>query len=211
MTDLLSEIKEAAREAKTNQGLKFAIFGLFISGIILVIFLGFNSWYNNTIREEEEADGLLLTQLVNKINRGEKDKREKLIVKLEDLSKKKHAYGALANFYLASLSLVEQRSNKALYYYQRVAEGPYDKFFKDYAYLVLVNAKLQFAPELAEEVKQELENRLPQQKSFRESFLLLQMSLKQNQEGLEELRSFKNNEPLTFITNLLNAKFNNTN
>jgi hypothetical protein len=211
MTDLLSEIKEQDREEKTNQRLKFATLGLFILGITLVIFLGFNSWYNNKIREEEEADGLALTQLVNRINRNKEGKKEEAIAKLELLGKKTNAFGALANFYLASLSFLEGKSNKAIYYYQRVAEGSYDKFFKDYAYLVLLNTKLKFAPELSEDIKKELTEKLPEQKAFRESFLLLNISLTGKKEGLEELKNYKNNDPLTFITNLLNEKLNSTN
>jgi predicted negative regulator of RcsB-dependent stress response len=209
MSDLLEEVKETLRDQKVNKILKITSLGIFITGIILVIFLGFNSWYNNKIREENEADGVLLTKLVARINK--KGQKEELMTQLEGLAKKTSAYGALANFYLASLSLLDNQENKALYYYQRLSEGSYDKFFKDYATLVLLNAKLQFNPDLSEEVQKELEIKLTEQKIFRDGLLLLQISLNQDKKALEELQLYKNNDSLNFIKNLLNARFNSSN
>jgi predicted negative regulator of RcsB-dependent stress response len=163
MTDILDEINESTKEHKTNKILGRATAGLFALGIITIIYLGISSWYNSRKDEKIQEEGALLTQIVNKINNikiqdknpDEQKKIEEMnnlqTTKLEKLAERNSsAYSALANFYLASLSLLSGNHTKAIYYYQRVEKDSDSKTLKEYSKLVEINAKLQFNEKLYE-------------------------------------------------------------
>lgn len=158
MSDILNEIKESINEKKKNAILSNAVIGIFIFGTIFVIYLGISSWYTNKQRERVEEDGAVLTQTVNSINytkfKGQtsdekkefENKNKAKIEKLEKLGEAaSSAYSALADIYLASISLMDGNHTKAIYYYQRIGKNSsYDKLLREYSTLVEINTKLQF-------------------------------------------------------------------
>lgn len=151
MSDIFNEIQESISEAKKGQILSRFVIGIFITGVLIVIYLGIDSWYENRKRENIQRDGAILTQSVNSINFSKKDKEsvDKQRVHIEKLEKlaegNNSSYSALANIYLASTALMDNNPSKALYYYQRIAkDSSYDSVLREYSELVEINAKLQF-------------------------------------------------------------------
>jgi predicted negative regulator of RcsB-dependent stress response len=170
MTDILDEINESTKELKTNKILGRATAGLFALGIITIIYLGISSWYDSRKDEKIQEEGALLTQIVNKINNtkiqdknpDEQKKIEEMnnlqTAKLEKLAERNSsAYSALANFYLASLSLLSGNHTKAIYYYQRVEKDSDSQTLREYSKLVEINAKLQFNDKLYEKPLKQLD------------------------------------------------------
>jgi hypothetical protein len=162
MSDILDEVKESISESRKYAILGRSIIGIFVFGVIFVIYLGISSWYENKRNEKIQEDGAILTQVVNSINytklknktsETEKEFQEKnqaKIAKLEKLGEaSSSAYSALADVYLASVALIEGNPSKAIYYYQRIAKNTsYNETLREYVGLVEINAKLQFNKEV---------------------------------------------------------------
>ncbi len=158
MSDILDEIRESLKEKRTHRIMGGITISLFVFGIILITYLGIYSWYESKEEEIIQSDGAILTQAANNINYSKlknqtpdnkkafDEKNKMQIEKLEKLaSNHSSAYSALANIYLASVSLMEGNHSKAIYYYQRIANGTsYHTTLREYANLVEINAKLQY-------------------------------------------------------------------
>ena len=158
MSDILDEIKQSFNEKKTNKILGRATIAIFAVGIVFISYLGISSWYESRKAEQIQKDGALLIQTVNSINYAKikdnknpeerenlKEKNKLNIEKLEKLAEQgSSAYSTLANFYLASLALIDGNHNKAIYYYQRAGKDSDSDTVNEYSKLVEINAKLQF-------------------------------------------------------------------
>jgi glycosyltransferase involved in cell wall biosynthesis len=80
------------------------------------------------------------------------EKNKTQIQKLEKLAEQNSsAYSALANIYLASISLMDSNHSKALYYYQRISkDASFSQTLQEYAKLIEINTKLQYSPSIYE-------------------------------------------------------------
>ena len=148
--DILDEIKESINEKKTNQILIRSTISIFILGILIITYLGISSWYESKNNERIQAEGALLTQIANNINVSKvnnktpdekklvEEKNKTQIQKLEKLAEQNSsAYSALANIYLASISLMDSNHSKALYYYQRISkDASFSQTLQEYAKLI---------------------------------------------------------------------------
>jgi hypothetical protein len=164
MSDILDEIKESINEKKTNQVLIRSTISIFILGILIITYLGISSWYESKKNEKIQAEGALLTQIANNINVSKvnnktpdekkliEEKNKSQIQKLEKLAEQNSsAYSALANIYLASISLMDSNHSKALYYYQRISkDASFSQTLQEYAKLIEINTKLQYSPSIYE-------------------------------------------------------------
>ncbi len=161
MSDILDEIKEQSNEQRFNRIVGSFTIVLLICGIVLIVYLGVMSWYQARSRDRIQQDGITLIRTVHSINYSKLRQKEvsnnnskqdngqnesKKIEKLEKLAAQDGSiYTALANFYLASVSLMQSNSSKAIYYYERVAKNTsYPNIIRQYANLVALNAKLQY-------------------------------------------------------------------
>jgi hypothetical protein len=164
MSDILDEIKESIKDQKTNKVLFKSTISVFCIGILVIVYLGISSWYESNIDEKIESDGVLLTQIANNINYSKmsnqtpdekkliESKNKAQVEKLEKLgAQNSSAYAALANIYLASLSLIDGNNSKAVYYYQRIAkETAFAQTLQEHAKLIEINTKLQYNPNVYE-------------------------------------------------------------
>ncbi len=160
MSDILDEIKASINDQKTNKALFKSTISVFCIGVLIIIYLGISSWYESNTDEKIESDGVLLTQIANNINYAKisnknpderkfiENKNKAQIQKLEKLAEQNgSAYAALANIYLASISLIDGNHSKAVYYYQRIAkETAFAQILQEHAKLIEINTKLQYNP-----------------------------------------------------------------
>lgn len=162
MTDILKEVQESEKESRLNKILSRSALSVFTFGVVIITYLGINSWYENKRNETIEEDGSKLTNLVTKINyskpKSNTDSEQKKLEEVNQVEVKKletlaeassSAYSALANIYLASISLMDGNSSKSVYYYQRISkDDSYSDTLREYAQLVEINTKLQFNKEV---------------------------------------------------------------
>ncbi len=162
MADILREIEDSEKESKLNRILSRSALGIFILGVVIVLYLGISSWYANKQNESIEEDGSKLTNTVNKINSSKaKDNTDNEHRKLEEINQAEvkkletlaeagtSAYSALANIYLASIALIDGNPSKGVYYYQRISrDNSYSDTLREYAEIVEINTKLQFNKEV---------------------------------------------------------------
>lgn len=238
MSDIFDEIKQSFDDKRNNKILGRVTVGLFALGIILISYLGMASWYDSRKHEEIQKDGVELIQSVNSINYAKlkdknnpdeknalQDRNKKNIEKLEKLAEKgTSAYSVLANFYLASLALIDGNHNKAIYYYQRAAKNSDSDTIKEYSRLVELNAKLQFnsgSPETVNEKLDEyfkpyikdnkIEHEISHEKVFSRAMALVAIAMKDSAGDLDKANPYLGvlkqsdspNENVQFISDIL--------
>lgn len=143
MADILDEVKEIEREEKSQAFLKILLKVVGILALISIAVTAVISWYNERQNNRTYEVISQLTSTLRKINTPEANNTE-LAKDIEVLSDGSLSYNALANFYLAAISIANGNLNKAAYYYDKVqSNNNYDSTIRTHAAINSVSIKLQ--------------------------------------------------------------------
>ncbi len=205
-TDILEEIIQSEKQHKTDKLLKALVLIIASIGIVAVIIAIGMSLFNNhkTNKSYMEATQLFqgLSQLSqnNQLNPEKASENFKKAVDiLENIAKNDSTYGAIASFYLASLSALQNDPSQNIFQYQRIADNKnYDNIFRDYAIISEMMSRLMLNKIEPEKAVIKL-NDIAQNKDRRSPFHLSSLML---QTGLYASKGDKENS-LTTINKII--------